>query len=145
MMIAEKFHALAGLGDRNSPVKDLWDVACLARRFAFDGDSLRTAIAETLRHCGTSLTGGRPTALLAGYYDDHEAPPRARRWREMRRQIGTAIDGPGRLVEAGQELCRFLAPVCDSLIEESPFTQAWPAGGPWRLGVRFLTGGEGGD
>ena len=65
---------MASLGESNSRVKDLWDVACLARRFAFDGDTLRTAIAETFRHCGTPLTGGRPTALRAGYYDDHEAP-----------------------------------------------------------------------
>ena len=144
-MIAEKFHAMASLGERNSRVKDLWDVACLARRFAFDGDTLRTAIAETFRHCGTSLTGGRPTALLTGYYDDDEAPARAQRWREMRRQIGTDIDGPDRLVEVGEELRRFLGPVCDSLIEESPFTQAWPAGGPWRSGVQVRMGGERGD
>ena len=133
-MTAEKFHAMASLGDRNSRVKTLWDVACLARRFAFDGDTLRTAIAETFRHCGTPLTGGRPTALLAGYYDDREAPARNQRWREMRRHIGADIDGPNRLVEAGEEPRRFLGPVCDSLIEESPFTQAWPAGGPWRPG-----------
>ena len=143
-MIAEKFHAMASLGERNSRVKDLWDVACLARRFAFDGDTLRTAIAETFRHCETSLTGGRPTALLAGYYDDHEAPARGQRWRVMRRQIGTDIDGPDRLVEVGEELRRFLGPVCDSLIEESPFTQVWPAGGPWRSGTQARTGGEGG-
>ena len=31
-------------------------------------------------------------------------------------------------------LPRFLGPVCDSLIAESPFTQAWHAGGPWRPG-----------
>ena len=66
-MIAEKFHAMASLGDRNSRVKDLWDVVCLARRFAFDGDTLRTAIAETFLHCRTSLTDGRPTAPQAGY------------------------------------------------------------------------------
>ena len=142
-MIAEKFHAMASLGDRNSRVKDLWDVACLARRFAFDGDTLRTAIAETFRHCRTSLTTGRPTALLAGYYDDQEAPERGRLWREMRRRIGTDIDGPARLVEAGEELRRFLGPVCDSLIEENPFTHAWPAGGPWRPGVQTPTVGEG--
>ena len=138
-MIAEKFHAMASLGERNSRVKDLWDVACLARRFAFDGDTLRTAIAETFRHCETSLTGGRPTALLAGYY----APARGQRWRVMRRQIGTDIEGPDRLVEAGEELRRFLGPVCDSLIEEGSFTQAWPAGGPWRPGTQVRTGGEG--
>ncbi len=142
-MIAEKFHAMASLGDRNSRVKDLWDVACLARRFAFDGDTLRTAIAETFRHCGTSFTGGRPTALRAGYYDDHEAPERGQRWREMRRQIGTDIDGPVHLVEAGEELRRFLGPICDSLTEESPFTQAWPAGGPWRPRIPARSGGGG--
>ena len=144
-MTAEKFHAMASLGDRNSRVKDLWDVTCLARRFAFDGDTLRTAIAETFRNPGTSLTGGRPPALLAGYYDDHEAAARGQRWREMRRQIGADIDGPDRLVEAREELRRFLGPVCDSLIEESSFTQAWPAGGPWRPGVQDRMGGKEGD
>ncbi len=143
-MIAEKFHAMASLGDRNSRVKDLRDVARLARRFTFDGDTLRTAIAETFRHCGTSLTGGRPTALLAGYHDEHDAAAREQRWREMPRQIGTGVDGPDHLVEAGEELRRFLGPVCDSPIEESPFTQAWPAGGPWRPSVQVRTGGEGG-
>ena len=99
-LVAEKFQAMASLGDRNSRVKDLWDVACLARRFAFDGDTLRTAIAETCRHRGTSLTGGRSTALLAGYYGDREAPERGQRWRELRRQIGTDVDGPDCLVDA---------------------------------------------
>ena len=143
-MVAEKFHAMASLGDRNSRVKDLWDVACLARRFAFDGYTSRTAIAETFRHCGTSLTDGRPRELLAGCYDDHEAPERRQRWREMGRQIGTDVDGPDRLVEAGEELRRFLGPVCNSRIEEGPFTQAWPAGGLWRSGAQALTGDRSG-
>ena len=34
----------------------------------------------------------------------------------------------------GEELRRFIGPVCDGLIEERPFTEAWPAGGPWRPG-----------
>ncbi len=65
--------------------------------------------------------------------------------REMRRQIGTDIDGPDRLVDVGEELRRFLGPVCDSLIAESPFIQVWPAGGPWRPGIRARTGGGSGD
>ena len=133
---------MASLGDRNSRVKDLWDVACLAHRFAFDGDTLRTAIAETFRHRGKPLTGGRPTALLAGYYED---TARAQHWQVLARQIATDADGPARLVDAGEELRRFLGPVCDSLIEESPFTQAWPAGGPWRPGIQAQVEGEGGD
>ncbi len=107
-MTSEKVHAMASLGGRNSRVKDLWNVACLARRVAFDGDTLRTAIAETSRHGSTSRTAGRPTALRAGYYDDHEAPEGGQRWGEMRRQIGTVNDGADHLVEAGEELRRFL-------------------------------------
>ncbi|MXY24033.1 MAG: nucleotidyl transferase AbiEii/AbiGii toxin family protein [Acidobacteria bacterium] len=144
-MVAEKFHAMASLGDANSRVKDLWDVACLARRFAFDGDTLRTAIEEAFRHRGTSLAGGRPTALLPAYYDEHESPARGQRWRELRRQIASDIDGPDRLEDAGDDLRRFLGPVCDSLIEKRPFTHAWPAGGPWLPTEQVRAVGEGGD
>ena len=142
-MVAEKFYAMASLGDTNSRVKDLWDVACLARRFPFDGHTLRTAIAEAFRHRGTSLAAGRPKALLAAYYDERASPARGERWREMRRQIASAIDGPDRLEDAGEELRRFLGPVSDSLSDESPFTQAWRPGGPWRPGTRVRTGGDG--
>ena len=140
-VVAEKLEAMVSRDETNSRVKDLWDVACLARRFAFDGETLRTAIAETFRHRGTSFTGERPAALLPGYYDD---TARAQHWQVLLRQIATDADGPARLVDAGEELRRFLGPVCDSLIEERPFTQAWPAGGPWRPGIQALTGGDGG-
>ena len=139
-LVAEKLEAMARLGGANSRVKDLWDIACLARRFAFDGETLRTAIEQTLRRRRTAVTGERPAALLPGYYED---TTRAQRWQELQRQIGTAGDGPDRLADAGEELRRFLGPICDSLIEESPFTQAWPGGGPWRPGIQARTGGEG--
>ena len=57
----------------------------------------------------------------------------------------TDADGPALLVDAGEELGHFLGPVCDSLIKDRAFTQAWPAGGPWRQGIPARTGGEGGD
>ena len=141
-LVAEKFHAMASLGDGNSRVKDLWDVACLARRFAFDGETLRTAIAETFRRRGTSFTGERPLALLPGFYED---TARAQHWQVLARQIAPETDGPARLADAGDELQRFLVPISDSLIEETPFTQAWPPGGPWRPGFQARTEGEGGD
>ena len=147
-MIAEKFHAMVSLGDANSRMKDLWDVACLARRFAFDGGTLRTAIAEAFHHRGTSLEDGRPMALRAAYYDERESPTRGQRWRELRQQIARDIDGPDRLEDVGDELRRFLGPVCDSLTGEKPFTQAWSAGGPWQAGgsgVQNRMGGKDGD
>ena len=140
--VAEKLEAMVRRGMTNSRVKDLWDIACLARRFAFDGETLRTAIAETFRRRGTSFTGERPLALLPGYYED---TARAQHWQVLARQIAPETDGPARLADAGEELQRFLVPICDSLIEETPFTQAWPAGGAWRPGIQAQVEGEGGD
>ncbi len=141
-MVAEKLESMVRLGVTNSRVKDLWDLACLARLFAFDGETLRTAIEATFRRRRTSFAGDRPVALLPGYYED---TTRAKRWQELRRQVGTDADGPARLVDAGEELRGFLGPVCDTLIDESPFTLAWSAGGPWRTGIQARTGGEIGD
>ena len=131
--------AMASAGDRNSPVKDLCDAA----RFGFDGHTLRTVTAETF-HCGTSPADGRPTALRTGYPDDREARAGGQHWRALRRRIGTDINGPDRLDEAGEELWGLLGPICDSWKEEGPFTPAWPARGLWRPGVQERVGGEGG-
>ena len=141
-MVAEKFEAMVSRDETNSRVKDLWDIACLARHFAFDGETVRTAIAETFRRRGTSLTGERPAALLPGYYQERT---RVQHWQVLQRQIATDADGPARLVDVGEELRRFLGPACDSLIEERPFTQAWPVGGPWQPGIQTPTEGGGGE
>ena len=141
-LVFEKLHAMVRLGTTNSRVKDLWDIACLARRFPFDGETLRTAIVETFRQRRTLWASERPVALLSAYYED---TTRAQRWQELRRQIGTSADGPERLADAGEELRRFLGPVCDSLIEKSPFAQYWPASGPWRPGMQERTGRVAGE
>ena len=141
-VVAEKLHAMVEHGVRNTRVKDLWDMARLARRFAFDGEVLRNAIAETFRRRGTSFGGERPVALLPSYYEE---AIRERLWQELRRGMEEDADGPARLVDAGVELLRFLGPICDSLIEGSAFTQAWPSGGPWGAGIQARTGGEGDD
>lgn len=130
-LIAEKLEAMVSLGEKNTRVKDLWDIACLARRFAFDGETLRTAVAETFRRRGTSLDGEQPLALLPSYYEN---PVRAQRWQALQRQVGTGADGPARLDDTGDELRAFLGPVCASLIEGGPFVRTWPTGGPWQSG-----------
>ena len=79
-------------------------------------------------------------ALLLRYYDD---TARARHWQVLQLQLGMDASGPAPLVDDGEELRSFLGPVCDNLIEASPFTQTWPAGGPWRPGIRARAGGEG--
>ena len=57
------------------------------------------------------------------------------RWQALQQQLGMDADGPAQLADAGEELRRFLGPVCDSLIDDGPFTRTWPVGGPWRAGI----------
>ncbi len=139
-LVAEKLDAMVRLDTTNTRVKDLWDIACLARLFAFDGETVRAAIEETFRRRQTSFAGERPVALLPEYYEDTE---RDQRWQVLRRRIGPQADGPAHLVDAGEELRAFLGPVCDSLIDGTPFTQVWSPGGPWRAGVQTRVEGEG--
>ena len=138
-LVAEKFEAMVQLGATNSRVKDVWDLSCLSRIFDFEGETLRTAINNTFQRRRTTLTGARPLALLPDYY---EAAARAERWQLLRRQIGNGADGPAQLTDAGQELQRFLGPVYDRLIEDRPFAQTWPAGGPWRPAIQAPTGAK---
>ena len=141
-LVAEKLEAMVHLGVTNSRVKDLWDVACLARLFAFDGETLQTAITETFRRRRTPLAGARPVALLTDYYEDTLAGGAGRSCSGRSGRTPTARPGSWTLA---RRLRRFLGPVCDSLIEESPFAHVWPAGGPWRPGIQTRTGGEGRD
>ena len=141
-LVAEKFEAMVDLGVTNSRVKDLWDLSCLARLFAFDGATLRAAIDGTFRRRQTRLADARPLALLPDYYED---TARAARWHVLRRQVGTSPNGPAQLVDAGEELRRFLGPVCESLIDDRPFTLVWPAKGPWRPGIHTRMRRDGGD
>ena len=104
-LVAEKLEAMVHLGSMNSRVKDIWDVACLARRHPFDGETLQIAIAKTFRQRRTSLAGERPAFVLPDYYED---TVRSRRWSELQRQVGASVDGPDRLVDVGEELRRFL-------------------------------------
>ena len=138
-LVAEKLVAMVQLGPKNSRVKDLWDVACLARRFAFDGETLRTSIAGTFCRRRTAFGRERPEALLPSFYED---TIRARRWTDLRRQVGVGPAGPASLKDVGEELRHFLGPVYDSLIEGRPFTKVWPSGGPWQPGVRARRKGE---
>ena len=78
-------------------------------RFAFDGDTLRTAIAAAFPPprdvaCGR---GGRPPCSPPTTTST-SPPARGRRWRELRQQIAIEIDGPDRLEDVGEELRRFL-------------------------------------
>ena len=68
--------------------------------------------------------------------DFYEDTVRVQRRQELHRQIATNIDSPAQLADSGEKLRDFQGPICNSLIEESPFTQVLPAAEPWRPGTQ---------
>jgi len=68
--LAEKFEAMVSLGERNSWMKDYFDVWLLARRFDFQGERLAQAIAATFARRNTEVPATVPVGLSKGFATD---------------------------------------------------------------------------
>lgn len=126
-VVAEKLQAMVLLGMLNSRMKDLYDLAHLARRSAFDGPLLVEAVRATFARRETPLTTERPVALTQRFASD-----------TGKRAQWTAFVRRGRLGETAtlsevvSELRAFLEPVLDAAASDEPFAQRWAPGGPWQ-------------
>jgi hypothetical protein len=69
-VIAEKYHAMVMLGQANSRMKDLFDVAVIARRTELNGATLAAAIGATFARRRTALPTERPLALTKQFSED---------------------------------------------------------------------------
>jgi hypothetical protein len=81
-VVAEKLEALTVLGLLNSRIKDYYDLALLARMYAFDGNLLAKAIRSTFQHRGTAIDVA-PVGLSDAYSSD---PARAVQWKAFVRR-----------------------------------------------------------
>jgi predicted nucleotidyltransferase component of viral defense system len=84
-VVAEKLEAMVQLGLANSRMKDFYDVAVLARDFAFDGDLLVRAIAATFARRTTPLPTAPPVAFTAAFAED---PGKKTQWAGFVRKAG---------------------------------------------------------
>lgn len=66
-VVAEKFEAMVVLGDRNSRIKDFFDLHYLATRFEFDRATVAEAIRRTFARRGTPILEEPPIALTREY------------------------------------------------------------------------------
>lgn len=127
-VIAEKLEAIVVLGDRNSRIKDFFDIRHLASRFEFDGATLADSIRRTFERRRTPIPKEEPLGLTAAYWED---PVRAPHIRAFARRAGLEV-GP----EAGGEILNVLRPfllrILDDLRRGVPTTGTWAPGGPWR-------------
>ncbi len=128
--VAEKFEAMVKLETRNSRMKDFHDVWALANAFAFDGPSLRDAVAACFERRGTPWTDEIPRGLTPAFY---QLPELATRWRNYLAAGAVLAPPPAQFATIGEGIIAFLGPVRNSVVARESFERAWAPGGPWKF------------
>ena len=125
-VVAEKLEALTFLGLLNSRIKDYYDLALLARMYAFDGNLLAKAIRSTFQHRGTAIDVA-PIGLSDAYSSD---PARAVQWKAFVRR--SRFHSESGLQEIVDQVRRFAAAPLSAIAKKDPFNLQWNPGGPWQ-------------
>ncbi|MCC6847120.1 MAG: nucleotidyl transferase AbiEii/AbiGii toxin family protein [Deltaproteobacteria bacterium] len=126
-VVAEKFEAMVVLGDRNSRIKDFFDLHHLASRFTFDRATLAEAVRQTFARRHTPIPPDAPLALTRDYWDNPSRPAQVRAFARRAR-----IDVPADFAdECSRLLDAFLSSVLDDLRRGRKTSGAWAPGGPW--------------
>lgn len=127
-VVAEKLEAIVVLGDRNSRIKDFFDLHYLASRFEFDRVTLTEAVRRTFERRRTPIPIEGPIGLTPAYWAN---PSRPTQVRAFARRAGLAVPGaPGD--EFVQLLGTFLLPILDDLRRDARQEGIWHPGGPWQ-------------
>jgi type I restriction enzyme S subunit len=127
-VVAEKLHAMVVLGERNSRLRDFYDVFVLSQQFPFLGEPLSAAIAATFERRRAAITADVPVALTPRFYSDAARSDRWRAYLKSKQNLGAPSD----LSTVGETLIRFLLPVVRAISSDGPLPAEWPPGGPWR-------------
>lgn len=126
-VVAEKFEAMVVLGDRNSRIKDFFDLHYLASHFEFDRVTLAEAVRRTFERRHTPIPAEDPIGLTKAYWDNPSRPAQAQ---AFARRAGVTLPGNS-AEEITQRLYAFLAPILDDLRHNAGPAGTWPPGGPW--------------
>jgi len=124
-VVAEKLEAVVVLGDRNSRIKDFFDLHHLASRFEFDRATLAEAVRRTFKWRRTPIPTEEPIGLTPAYWAN---PSRPAQVRAFTKRAGLAVPGD----EFAQLLGTFLLPILDDLRHEVRREGIWHPEGPWQ-------------
>jgi len=127
-VVAEKLEAMVVLGDRNSRIKDFFDMHHLASRFEFDRVTLVEAVRRTFATRRTPIPPDDPIGLTPAYWGN---PSRPAQVRAFARRAGLAISAAPADEFVGL-LGAFLLPVLNDLRDGEAREGTWTPGGPWQ-------------
>jgi hypothetical protein len=127
-VIAEKLEAMVVLGDRNSRIKDFFDVHHLASQFEFDRETLAGATQRTFDRRRTPIPADRPVGLTTAYWENPSRPAQVRAFARRARLPDPGIPGGS----FARLLADFLLPILNDLRDGAVRVGTWPPGGPWR-------------
>ncbi len=127
-VIAEKLEAITSLGDRNSRIKDFFDLRYLASHFEFDREILTEAIHRTFARRNVPIPVAAPIGLTRAYWENPSRPPQVR---AFARRAGLNVPD-GFADECVRLLDMFFTPLLEDLRREGRTEGVWPPGGPWR-------------
>ncbi len=127
-VVAEKLEAMVVLGDRNSRIKDFFDLHHLAGRFEFDRATLGEAVQRTFERRHTQIPTETPIGLTLAYWENPTRPAQVRAF--ARRARIEVSEKPAE--EFLHRLHAFLSPVLEDLRNGAPREGTWHPGGPWR-------------
>jgi predicted nucleotidyltransferase component of viral defense system len=127
--LAEKFEAIVMLGERNSRMKDYFDIWMLSHRFDFKGDPVAKAIAETFARRKTGIPATVPVGLSHGFASDL---PKQNQWKAFWRKAVRTEPVPDfkNVVEHARG---FLLPAAQAATKAPKWHSQWSKGGPWHL------------
>ena len=127
-VIAEKLEAIVTLGDRNSRIKDYFDLHHLACFLEFDGKTLSESIRRTFQRRRTPVPMEEPLGLTAEFWKN---PARVPQIRAFARRANLEV-GPDYGSEILGMLRPFLLPILENLRKGATTAASWSPGGPWR-------------
>ena len=127
-VVAEKLEALVVLGDRNSRIKDFFDLHHLACHFEFDRQTLVEAVRRTFARRKTPIPVEPPIGLTPAYWKN---PSRPAQVRAFTRRAGLNLAGEPDS-EFARVLGEFLLPVLEDGRSGARREGTWSPGGPWQ-------------
>jgi hypothetical protein len=116
------------LGDRNSRIKDFFDLHHLAGQFAFDRATLSEAVRRTFERRHTPIPAEDPIGLTPAYWENPSRPAQVRAFARRAR-----IEVPEKPAGEFMRLLRaFLSPVLEDVRNGTRREGSWRPRGPWR-------------